>query len=285
MDIIKKGNKILVQQNGKALDSLDISKDIRPNKEEKRIYFSNSDFTISFDNFTSITDENGLVKLKSDFTDFSDFYKYFQENIFFLTNSDGSASWGAITGVLSDQADLKSLFDEKAGKTLSSLNSDGLISKELYAKIINANSLFVMSDSDVDTLLPPGNLGIINDPFTGLPVPNAINLDPNFVNATSYLRVETKDIDNNTINGTLFLPDYLNFLGDINEWANKTLIKVTNHVSSSYNLNVITSGIFEGARIKIKKIDGTLADSINNILPNEIITLRWSYSRKRFEEQ
>jgi hypothetical protein len=170
-------------------------------------------------------------------------------------------------------------------KSLSTLISDGLISKELYAKIINANSLFVMSDSDVDTLLPPGNLGIITDPFTGLPVPNAINLDPNFVNATSYLRVETKDIDNNTINGTLFLPDYLNLLGDVNEWANKTLIKVTNHVSSSYNLNVITSGIFEGARIKIKKIDGTLADSINNILPNEIITLRWSYSRKRFEEQ
>jgi len=87
MNIIKKGNKILFQQDGKALDSLDISKDIRPNKEEKLIYFSNSDFTISFDNFTSITDENGLVKLKSDFTDFTDFYKYFQENIFFLTKN------------------------------------------------------------------------------------------------------------------------------------------------------------------------------------------------------
>jgi hypothetical protein len=93
MKIIKKGNKILVQKaNGEALDSLDISENIRPNKTERYVEFSESDFRLYFDTLTSVEDENGLVKFKSDFSDFSDFYKYFQENIFLFTTSGGGGA-------------------------------------------------------------------------------------------------------------------------------------------------------------------------------------------------
>ena len=170
-------------------------------------------------------------------------------------------------------------------KSLATLLSDGIISKELYGKVIDANSLFAFSDSDVDTLLPPGNLSTINDPVTGVPTLNAIKFDEKFVNATAYLRIEQKDLNNNTINGTVFLPDYTNYTGEAYDWANRNLIKITNHSSSIYNLNILTGGSYNGTRIKIKKNDGSFSESIDNVLPNVTITLRWSYSRMRLEEQ
>jgi hypothetical protein len=134
MKIIKKGNKILVQKaNGEALDSLDISENIRPNKMERYVEFSETDFRLYFDNLTSIEDENGLVKLKSDFIDFSDFYKYFQENIFLFTTSGGTSIWGGITGNLSAQTDLQNALNLKANAKLQNI-------KEVYVDYTNGDN-------------------------------------------------------------------------------------------------------------------------------------------------
>ena len=81
------------------------------------------------------------------------------------------------------------------------------------------------------------------------------------------------------------MPDYINYTGEVYDWANRILIKIINHSSSIYNLNILTGGSNNGTRVKIKKNDGSFSESIDNVLPNEIITLRWSYSRMRFEEQ
>lgn len=171
------------------------------------------------------------------------------------------------------------------GIPLANNTTNGLLDKELYPRLLNSNSLFVLADSDIDTLLPPGNLGTINDPFTGLTVPNAINLDPTFVNATSYLRVEQKDLNGNTINATLFLPDYTNYTGALYNWANRQVLKISNHAGSVYNLNILTTGTVSGARTKIKRVDGNITDSIIDIPEDIVISLRWSGSRQRFEEQ
>jgi len=251
------------------------------------IAFSEDNYTIfklKYSSFIQLELSNGTILTKSDFQNSNALFSQIS-SLFAITSSGGSASWGGITGNLNAQTDLQAALNAKADKSLASLSSDGLISKELYGKIINANSLFALSDSDIDTLLPPGNLSTINDPVTGISTLNAIKMDDNFVNATSFLRVEQKDVSNNTINATLFLPDYLNYTGEIYDWANRNLIKVTNHASSIYNLNIVTGGSFSGVRTKIKRNDGSLSEFINNILPNETITIRWSFSRKRFEEQ
>ena len=91
MKLIKRGNKILFQNNnGRPTQTLDLSVNLI-NFQNNKIAFSGSDLEIDFSIFESIEDENGTIKYKTDFDDFEELEKYLQENILFVTTS-GRAS-------------------------------------------------------------------------------------------------------------------------------------------------------------------------------------------------
>lgn len=111
MKLIKRGNKLLFQNNsGKPTQTLDLSVNII-NFQNNKIAFSGTDLEIDFSIFESIEDENGTIKLKSEFPNFSELEKYLQENILFLSNN--SVSGGAIgqefTGII--EANMEQAFN------------------------------------------------------------------------------------------------------------------------------------------------------------------------------
>ena len=108
MKLIKRGNKLLFQNNsGRPTQTLDLSVNII-NFQNNKIAFSGTDLEIDFSIFESIEDENGTIKLKSEFANFAELEKYLQENIFFLTTS-GGASGQEFTGII--EANMEQAFN------------------------------------------------------------------------------------------------------------------------------------------------------------------------------
>ena len=108
MKLIKRGNKLLFQNNsGRPTQSLDLSVNII-HFQNNKIAFSGTDLEIDFSIFESIEDENGTIKIKSEFANFAELEKYLQENIFFLTTS-GGASGQEFTGII--EANMEQAFN------------------------------------------------------------------------------------------------------------------------------------------------------------------------------
>ena len=108
MKIVKKGNKLLFQNNnGRPTQTLDLSVN-QINFQNNKIGFSDTDLEIDFSIFSSIEDEDGTIKLKSDFANFEELEKYLQENIFFLTTS-GGAGGQEFTGII--EANMEQAFN------------------------------------------------------------------------------------------------------------------------------------------------------------------------------
>ena len=108
MKLIKRGNKLLFQNNsGRPTQTLDLSVNII-HFQNNKIAFSGTDLEIDFSIFESIEDENGIIKIKADFANFAELEKYLQENIFFLTTS-GGASGQEFTGII--EANMEQAFN------------------------------------------------------------------------------------------------------------------------------------------------------------------------------
>jgi hypothetical protein len=108
MKLIKKGNKLLFQNNnGRPTQTLDLSV-IQINFQNNKIAFLGTDLEIDFEIFESIEDENGTIKYKTDFANFEELEKYLQENIFFLTTS-GGANGQEFTGII--EANMEQAFN------------------------------------------------------------------------------------------------------------------------------------------------------------------------------
>ena len=108
MKLIKRGNKLLFQnQNGRPTQTLDLAV-TQINFQNNKIAFSGTDLEIDFSIFDSIEDEDGTIKLKSDFANFEELEKYLQENIFFLTTS-GGAGGQEFTGII--EANMEQAFN------------------------------------------------------------------------------------------------------------------------------------------------------------------------------
>ena len=108
MKLIKRGNKLLFQNNsGRPTQTLDLSVNII-HFQNNKISFSGTDLEIDFSIFESIEDENGTIKIKSEFANFAELEKYLQENIFFLTTS-GGASGQEFTGII--EANMEQAFN------------------------------------------------------------------------------------------------------------------------------------------------------------------------------
>jgi len=89
MKYIKKGNKIVIaKDDDNVVGSLEIETRYRVNTQDETIRFINSDVAIDFVTLTSITDENGVVRLKADFPTFQSFVNYFANSVFFLNSQD-----------------------------------------------------------------------------------------------------------------------------------------------------------------------------------------------------
>jgi hypothetical protein len=165
MKLIKKGNKLLFQNNnGRPTQTLDLSV-IQINFQNNKIAFFGTDLEIDFSIFESIEDENGIIKNKTDFENFEELEKYLQENIFFLTTSGGAngQEFTAIIEANMEQAfnicDIypnKSIYELSAKITSSNLtNTATVFYKQEYNEINGFISLltYFIDDSQSQPLL------------------------------------------------------------------------------------------------------------------------------------
>ena len=111
MKLIKRGNKLLFQNtSGRPTQTLDLSVNII-HFQNNKIAFSGTDLEIDFSIFESIEDEDGTIKLKSEFANFAELEKYLQENILFLTTNSVKVgdSGQEFTGII--EANMEQAFN------------------------------------------------------------------------------------------------------------------------------------------------------------------------------
>ena len=114
MKLIKRGNKLLFQNNsGKPTETLDLSVNII-NFQNNKILFSGTDLEINFSIFESVEDGNGTIKLKADFANFAELEKYLQENIFYSSTGGGGGGGGGGEVISINSVDLGVKSDASA---------------------------------------------------------------------------------------------------------------------------------------------------------------------------
>lgn len=119
MKYFKKGNFIIVKdasdQEKNSFNLATINR-VEIDDLQKKIKFGDGE--LNFSNFISFTLEDGTIKLKADFPNFSDLKTWALANFFFVAKSNGggsggSTNWGSIGGTLSSQTDLQTALNLK----------------------------------------------------------------------------------------------------------------------------------------------------------------------------
>lgn len=160
MKYFKKGNFIIVKdasdQEKNSFNLATINR-VEIDDLQKKIKFGDGE--LNFSNFISFTLEDGTIKLKADFPNFSDLKTWALANFFFVAKSNGgdsggSTNWGSIGGTLSSQTDLQTALNLKENTITAGTTSQYFRGDKTFQTLNKAAVGLSNVDNTSDSLKP-----------------------------------------------------------------------------------------------------------------------------------